>query len=54
MKNAQLKPQLKRRISGAVELIISEDNLQDKEYYEVRLQGKYLNDKQFIYGQPDC
>ena len=40
---------IKKANSGAVELIVSVDNLQDKEYYEVRLQGKYLNDKQFIY-----
>jgi len=44
-----IEASIKKANSGAVELIISEDNLQDKEYYEVRLQGKYLNDKQFIY-----
>ena len=40
---------IKKANSGVVELIISEDNLQDKEYYEVRLRGEYINDKQFIY-----
>ena len=40
---------IKKANSGAVELIVSENNLQDKEYYEVRLQGEYINDKQFIY-----
>ena len=40
---------IKKANSGAVELIVSENNLQDKEYYEVRLRGEYINDKQFIY-----
>lgn len=35
--------------TGNIELILSEELLQDKEYYEVRLHGNYLNDKQFIY-----
>ncbi|MDC1386534.1 SURF1 family protein [Candidatus Thioglobus sp.] len=35
--------------TGSVELIKKEEGLQSKEYYEVRLQGKYLSDKQFIY-----
>ena len=33
---------IKKANSGAVELIVSEDNLQDKEYYQVRLQGEYI------------
>jgi surfeit locus 1 family protein len=40
---------IKKANSGVVELIISADNLEDKEYYEVRLRGEYINDKQFIY-----
>ena len=34
---------------GSDELIASEELLKDKEYYEVRLKGKVINDKQFIY-----
>jgi len=44
-----IEASIKKANTGTVELIISEDNLEDKEYYEVRLQGNYLNDKQFIY-----
>ena len=35
--------------TGSVELIATEELLKDKEYYEVRLKGKFINDKQFIY-----
>ena len=34
---------------GPVELIATGRELLDKEYYDVRLQGNYLSDKQFIY-----
>ena len=34
---------------GPVELIANGRELLDKEYYDVRLQGNYLSDKQFIY-----
>ena len=44
-----IEASIKKANTGTVELIVSEDNLEDKEYYEVRLQGNYLNDKQFIY-----
>ena len=44
-----IEASIKKANTGTVELIIPEDNLEDKEYYEVRLQGNYLNDKQFIY-----
>lgn len=35
--------------TGSVELIANGRELLDKEYYDVRLQGNYLSDKQFIY-----
>ena len=35
--------------TGPVELIVNGRELLDKEYYDVRLQGSYLSDKQFIY-----
>ena len=35
--------------SENVELVVSAEFLKDKEYYHVRLQGSYVDDKQFIY-----
>ena len=35
--------------SENVELVVSTEFLKDKEYYHVRLQGSYVDDKQFIY-----
>ena len=35
--------------TGPVELIANGRELLDKEYYDVRLQGSYLSDQQFIY-----
>ena len=35
--------------TGPIELIVNGRELLDKEYYDVRLQGNYLSDKQFIY-----
>ena len=35
--------------TGPIELIANGRELLDKEYYDVRLQGNYLSDKQFIY-----
>jgi len=35
--------------SANVELVVSTELLKDKEYYHVRLQGAYVDDKQFIY-----
>lgn len=35
--------------SANVELVVSTELLKDKEYYHVRLQGSYVDDKQFIY-----
>ena len=44
-----IEASIKQANTGSVELIKKEELLQSKEYYEVRLQGKYLSDKQFIY-----
>ncbi|WP_416695552.1 SURF1 family protein [Candidatus Pseudothioglobus sp. Uisw_050_01] len=44
-----IETSIKLANTGSVELIKEEEGLQNKEYYEVRLQGKYLSDKQFIY-----
>ena len=35
--------------TGPIEFIANGRELLDKEYYDVRLQGNYLSDKQFIY-----
>ena len=44
-----IEASIKQANTGSAELIKKEEGLQSKEYYEVRLQGKYLSDKQFIY-----
>ena len=44
-----IEASIKSANTGVVELIESTDALEDKEYYAVRIQGQYLNDKQFIY-----
>jgi len=44
-----IEASIKQANTGSIELIKKEEGLQSKEYYEVRLQGKYLSDKQFIY-----
>ncbi len=44
-----IEASIKLANTGSVELIVEEGGLKNKEYYEVRLQGKYLSDKQFIY-----
>ena len=44
-----IEASIKLANTGSVELIKDEEVLENKEYYEVRLQGHYLNDKQFIY-----
>lgn len=44
-----IEASIKQANTGSVELIMEEVDLENKEYYEVRLQGKYLSDKQFIY-----
>ena len=44
-----IEDQIARANSGDVELINSVEFLKEKEYYHVRLQGAYIDDKQFIY-----
>jgi len=44
-----IENQIARANSGDVELINSVEFLKEKEYYHVRLQGAYIDDKQFIY-----
>ncbi|MDA8942121.1 SURF1 family protein [bacterium] len=44
-----IETSIKLANAGSIELIKEEEGLQNKEYFEVRLQGKYLSDKQFIY-----
>jgi len=44
-----IETSIKLANTGSDELIKDEEVLENKEYYEVRLQGKYLSDKQFIY-----
>jgi surfeit locus 1 family protein len=44
-----IEASIKQANTGSVELIMEEVDLENKEYNEVRLQGKYLSDKQFIY-----
>ena len=44
-----IETQIARANSGDVELINSVEFLKEKEYYHVRLQGAYIDDKQFIY-----
>jgi surfeit locus 1 family protein len=44
-----IEASIKLANTGSIELIVEEESLKNKEYYEVRLQGTYLSDKQFIY-----
>ena len=44
-----IEASIKKANNGRVELVVEEGSLKNKEYFEVRLQGKYLSDKQFIY-----
>ena len=44
-----IEDQISRANSGDVELVNSVEFLKEKEYYHVRLQGVYIEDKQFIY-----
>ena len=44
-----IENQIARANSGDAELINSVEFLKEKEYYHVRLQGAYIDDKQFIY-----
>jgi len=44
-----IEDQIASANAGDVELVTSTEFLKDKEYYHVRLQGSYIDDKQFIY-----
>lgn len=44
-----IESSIEKANTGVVELIVNENELLNKEYYEVRLQGSYIKDKQFIY-----
>ena len=44
-----IEASIQKANTGVVELIINQNELLNKEYYEVRLQGSYVSDKQFIY-----
>ena len=44
-----IEASIQKANTGTIELIVNEDRLLDKEYYEVRLQGSYIKGKQFIY-----
>jgi len=47
--NRTIEASIQKANTGVVELIINQNELLNKEYYEVRLQGSYIGDKQFIY-----
>ena len=44
-----IEASIQKANTGVVELIINQNELLNKEYYEVRLQGSYIGDKQFSY-----
>jgi len=44
-----IEDQIASANSGDVEIVVSTEFLKEKEYYHVRLQGSYIDDKQFIY-----
>jgi len=44
-----IEDQIASANSGDVGLVASTEFLKEKEYYHVRLQGSYMDDKQFIY-----
>jgi len=44
-----IEDQIASANSGDVEIVASTEFLKEKEYYHVRLQGSYVDDKQFIY-----
>ena len=44
-----IEASIQKANTGVVELIVNNSELLNREYYEVRLQGSYINDKQFIY-----
>jgi surfeit locus 1 family protein len=44
-----IEASIQKANTGIVELIADENRLLEKEYYQVRLKGQYLSNKQFIY-----
>ena len=44
-----IEASIQKANTGIVELISDENRLIEKEYYQVRLKGQYLNNKQFVY-----
>ena len=44
-----IEASIQKANTGVIELIVNQNELLSKEYYEVRLQGSYISDKQFIY-----
>jgi len=44
-----IEASIQKANTGIVELITDENRLLEKEYYQVRLKGQYLSNKQFIY-----
>ena len=44
-----IEASIQKANTGTIELISDENRLLEKEYYQVRLKGQYLNNKQFIY-----
>ena len=44
-----IEASIQKANTGTVELISDENRLLEKEYYQVRLKGQYLNNKQFVY-----
>ena len=44
-----IEASIQKANTGIVELIADENRLIEKEYYQVRLKGQYLSNKQFIY-----
>ena len=45
----EIEASMQKANTDTTELIVSEEVLKEKEYFKVKLQGSYLNDKQFIY-----
>ena len=44
-----IEASIQKANTGTIELISDENRLLEKEYYQVRLKGQYLSNKQFIY-----
>jgi len=44
-----IEESIEKANTGFVELVVDEHGLLNKEFHEIRLQGSYLNEKQFLY-----